>query len=693
MYVPIDITRANTKPTNFQHQLVSNIYPIQTTDPNAIFNIDDKEFGFSSLDFDYIAQIGIRISRTPLSPSDPSTYAALSKFTEYFLRRVHASSGILGSNQLDRPPLSVPKDYISSQLEGKTEVVRIGSMLNPLASDNFQPVHLIPGCISDIVNFSRISPTESSNIFNSMFGKARAAKSSLELHSQPTHNLNKSNLSFVEKVSTCDGYQKKMNTANSLLIACHGRILNVIALNDNPKEIDIDPPCLRVILSSSVVTCMSTFQLVSEERSLDILLGFASGDILWLNPFKMKCSFWNRNGRIKNEIVTALEWSNCGNFAFVGFADGDMIVWDRRQEEQEGENEFIKDPQMIKNHMSVFKSAKNNNLKEFNPVAYYKFTKRPITCIRRHPTFANIIILAADDEFLRSFDLLNEQLIDIVPTYYGGTLTAEFSSDGRYLLAGGEDDMVSIYEFNTINSSLLHSSNKLLKLVARLQGAKSWIKSIEIIQSNPKILNYTVGTAGDDGFIRFYEFQPRSLRKVKKHVNHDGVISYLGSPKYVSNGALSASSIEPSVDSRKKRLNFSSNTLSSLNVRTNRLSLNDMKNQQNNFNSPSLKSSFRLGDGISFSASKSNIENKQRDLLSANTFFCKNSTKHNILFLETFEVPFIHDCPGINSVTKLLPVSEKNINLGRLSGIYLGAKYIWAFSSGGDLLRWKVSRN
>lgn len=692
MYVPIDITRANHKPINFQHQLVSNIYPIQTTDPNVIYNLDNKEFGFSSLDSEYIAQIGIRISRTPLSPTDPTTYAALSKFTEYYLRRVHSSSGILNSNQLDRSPLSVPKDYISSALEGKSDVVRIGSMLNPLISDNFQPVHLIPGCISDIVNFSRISPTESSNIFGNMFGKSKNTKNSSEVPSQPKHNLNKSTLNFVERVSTCDSYQKKMNHANSLLIASHGRVFNIIALNDNPKEIDIDPPCVRIILSNSVVTSMATFQFVSEGRSLDILLGFASGDILWLNPFKMKCSVWNRNGKVKNEIVTSLEWSKCGNFAFVGFADGDVLVWDRRIEDEE--NGYHSDSKESKNHMINFKTAKGSGSNQQNPVAHYKFSKRPITCIRKHPTFANILIISADDEFLRSFDILNEQLIDIVPSYYGGTLTAEFSADGRYLFTGGEDDMVSIYEFNSTSSGLLHSNNKLLKLVARLQGAKSWIKSIEIVQSNPKILSYTIGTAGDDGYIRFYEFQPRSLRKVKKHVNHDGVVSYLGSPKNQTHGALSNLSIDPSFDSRKKRLNFSTNTLSSLNVGTHRLSLNDVKNQQHVLNSPSLKGGFRLGDGISFAASRTDIETKKHDLMSTSAYFFESTMgPNNIMFLEACEGPLLHDCPGINAVVKLLPVSEKNINLGRLSGIYLGAKYIWAFSSGGDLLRWRVSKN
>lgn len=689
MYVPLDLTRANVKPVNFQQLLLTNIYPVQTTDPNAIYNLENKEFGFNSLDTKYEAEVGIRIARTPLSPSDPSTYSALSKFTEYYLRRVHSSSGILNPNQLDKPPLSVPKDFISSALEGKSDVLRIGAMLNPLISDKFEPVHLIPGCLSDIVNFSRIPIAESSNIFGNIF-KSKNAKTSTLLYKQPRNNLNRNTSTFIERVATCDNYLKKMNNANSLLIANHGRILNVIALSDNPKEIDIDPPCLRLTLSSSIITCMSIFQYVSDERNLDILVGFASGDILWINPFAMKYSIWNQNGKIKREIVTSLEWSKCGNFAFAGFGDGEVLVWDRRNDETEDEyNPVI---QLNEKHVMIFRSTKTS-LIQHNPVAHYKFTRKPITCLRKHPAFANVLIIISDDEFVRCFDLLKEQLTDIIPSYYAGTLTAEFSKDGRYLLTGGEDDMVSVYEFNPTCGFSTNSDHRFLRLVARLTGAKSWIKSIEIVQSNPKILSYTIGTASDDGYIRFYEFQPRSLRKLKKHVNHDGVVSFLGSPRYQMHRALSSLSIDPSIDSKKKRPNFSSNTLSSLNIGANRLSLTEVISQQGPLGSPLLKGGFKLGEGVSFSVSGTDVDMKKQNLMTDNLYFKELSfTPSNVLLIDMIEGPSIHPCPGIDAVVKLLPVSEKNINLGRLSGLYLGEKYIWAFTSGGDLLRWSVCK-
>lgn len=689
MYVPVDITRINHKPGTFQQLLVTNVYPIQTSDPNAIYNLDNTEFGFHSLDSEYKAEIGIRIGRTPLGSADPSTYAALSKFTEYYLRRVHASSGIMGTNQLDKPPLTVPTDLISSALEGKSEVMRIGSMLNPLVSDKFQPVQLIPGCISDIVNFSRIKTNETSNLFGNMFGKSKNSKTEAEVNRQPRNNLNRNTSTFVEKVTTCDNYIKKMNHANSLLIASHGRIVNVIALGDHAKEIDIDPPCLKLVVSTSIVTCMATFQYVSDERNLDILLGFASGDILWLNPFTMKYTRWNKNGKVKNEIVTSIEWSKCGDFALVGFADGEVLVWDRKLEDPE--EDYIPTIKSNRNYLVTYKSARNATSVQ-NPIAHYKFNKKPITCIRSHPTFQNIVIVTSDDEFLRCFDLMTEEILEIFPSYYGGTLTAEFTKDGKYLLTGGEDDLVSVYELSHTSMFSNNAEQKMLKLVARLTGAKSWIKSVEIVQSNPKILSYTIGVTGDDGYIRFYEFQPRSLRKVKKHVNHDGVGSYLGSPRYQMHRALSSLSIDPSIDSRRKKFNFSSNTLSSLNTGANKLSLSEVISQQgNSLGSPQLKSTFRLGEGVSFSVPpRDDIDTRKKNLMNKSLYFQDLELQTNNILLSESTTPYVHQCPGMEAVVKLLPVSEKNINLGRMSGIYLGQKYIWAFSSGGDLLRWKV---
>lgn len=711
MYIPPDLSKYNNRGVPFSQFLATNIYPVQVTDPNSIFRVDKQEFQFTYLDSIYEPDVSIRIARTPLSSKDPSTYAALSKFTEYNLRKYHSSTGAQASNQLDKPPLMVPKELIGSQSDGKSEILLMGALINPLIADSYKPVHLIPGCISGIVNFSKsASSQESSTTFgNKLFGRSKYLKSSNSANTnsnnnyssindtfkQPKNNLNRNTSTFIEKIVTADNYTKKMNNANSLLISAHGKVINIIILDENPKEIEVDPPALKIITSSNVITCFKTFQhiLPSGEQDLDILFGFASGDILWLNPLKMKYSRWNKNGKIKHSIVTSIEWSKCGKFAIFGFADGTTLIFDRNLEDPETDNEpFV---QRKEKYMKVYKSLITKHRIQSNPIAHYKFTTKPITSITRHPNYRNIIVLTSDDGFIRLFDLLSEKITDIIPSYYAGVLVSKFSLDGKFLFVGGEDDLVSVYEFQISNIFSVSNETGLIKLVTRLQGAKSWIKGIDIEQSesNPS-LSYTIGTASDDGYIRFYEFQPRSLRKIKKHHNHTNG-NHFSSPKLHMHRAFSEQqNSERRKMNRSDRINNTS--LSSLNSGSNALSLLEVIN--NGSSSTSLyqlqQSSIqiKLGEGsrlqapLSFEQERGKGESMTKNIL----FNYKSISPMSILFCDSkTKDPIIHKTAGMESIKTILPVSEKNVNLGRLSGLHMNKEYIWAFLSSGDLVRWK----
>lgn len=697
MYVPLDLTRPNIKPIAFGHILATNIYPVHATDHNAIFRLSEEDYSFNYLDSTYRGDIGIRISRTPLSPQDPSTYAALSKYTEYYLRRLHSSIGALPANQLEKAPLKVPKDLVVSHSDGKTELLMIGSMINPLSSDKFKPVHLTPGCHSLIVTYEREQHNNQTNTLNKLFGKTgkhekhsyhHVDQSDLKL---PKSNLNRNTSTFVERITTCDNYIKKLNNARSILISAHGRVFSVLALDDDPKQIDIDPVCLRVTVSTSVITSMSAFKQyrLNSDKSLDVLFGFASGDILWLNPLKMKYSRWNKKGSFKKEIITSIEWSTCGNYGYVGFADGDLLIFNRDYED----NDLVYAPKVHsrKKNLKIYHSLNTSPCNHL--VGHYKLAKKPITSIKSHPTYNNIIVITSDDGFTRVFDLLTESITDIVPSYYGGVLTSEFSPDGKYLFLGGEDDIGSVYSFQSMHIFGMSNERGLLRLVSRLQGAKSWVRGIVVRQQAfSSSLSYTVGAASDDGYIRFYEFQPRSARKAKKH--HTVMTNHMGTPKSPAQKALSALSIERSgsLESRHRKLTPRASTNHSLSPAPNRLSLRELINsgasstslvRSQNHSSKQMK----LGDGVLMCPVQ--INDKANDsLVSHHVMFKEKKLNHNILFSEVRDT-YIHNTVGMESVTKTLPVSEKNVNLGRLSGLYIEDHYIWAFVAGGDLIRFK----
>ncbi|KAH3660460.1 hypothetical protein OGAPHI_007046 [Ogataea philodendri] len=687
MYLPADLSRFNKLPNNqFQNVLSNSILPIQSTDPNCLFRLNEEQFSFEHLDGTFKPDTAIRISRTPLISSDPSTYASLSKFVEQNLRKYHTTLGNINQNQLTNP-LSLPPEPTGVQPDGKTEVLPIGYGINPLIADPFKNVHLTPGCLADVINFDdqkqkphdyKLSNPNSVRLWT----KPKSLKNDINPSSEdlkvPKSSLVRSTSNFIAKVLTADGFNRKFSNSESVLLACHGRVLNLITLADDAKEIDAEIPLLKVVFSTGIITAMSHIHYVttSGETALDVLIAFASGDIFWLNIPKLKYSRWNKNAKLKNKPVISLQWSNCGNFATVGFGDGEVMIFHRDFEDSEVYKVEERNAEKLKN-ISVLHSLKSSPSSTFsNPIAHYKFSSKAITGLNCHPEFSNIWAVACDDGFVRIFDMFAEHITDLVSSYYGGVLDVLFTRDGKYLLTGGEDDIVSVFEFT--NVGLSNTSNGLIKLVVRLEGSRSWVRAINVdLFKTTSGLLYRIGTAGDDGSIRFYEFQPRNLPKIRKlKARGKPLINQRQKSSLTLNSQSEVSfkqSIAASETMRRSWLQgskFESQTgsvssLTSLN-RLQHLSLYEIINQDKVENMKKHEDSNTQGTNgnLIFKSQESVLQTPKR-----------NVSLHSITKWR--------DCPII------YPIGEKNIQLGRLSGLQFEKHFVWAFVSTGDLIRWR----
>ncbi|GMG21257.1 unnamed protein product [Ambrosiozyma monospora] len=685
--MPPDLSRYRPSPTQFQQILNGSILPIQATDPNCLFTLNQEEFQFDHLDGLFKPDVGIRISRSPLMPGDPSTYASLSKFVEQNLRKYHTTLGNVNQNQLTKP-LSLPPDAVGVQPDGKTEVLPVGCGINPLISDHFKDVHLTPGSIVKIVDFQK----ELNNP-----RRSDALKT-------PKSNLNRTSSSFIVKVITCENFTKKLHNGKKFMVGCHGRLINFIGLEDNPKDMDVDVPLLRITLTCSVITAFDTYsyQNSSGGNELDILVGFASGDMLWVNPFKMKYSRWNKNSKVKNKPIMSIKWSKCGKFAIIGFSDGEIMVFNRDLEDDE---EYTVPKTYKKDKfLKTFKSLNSSN-HTLNPIAHYRMSRNAITDMQIHPVFQNIMVLSCDDGFIRVFDLLKERVTDLFPSYYSGFLCVNITNDGKYLLAGSGDDFVSIYEFQ-FNDQI--AVNGLLKLVARLEGSKSWVKAIQVDYTKTHSgLLYRIGVAGDDNCIRFYEFQPRNLPKIKNLKTGKAVkrptldkrfsSATVDSASRLGNSPASISSVpEPHSGSTKKRL-FSakhlknSESINSITSPQHPLSLLEVMNQ----GSTSTSSLTQLHQQAMSMTPTINTNTNSNSLLISKTDNIKNPLfkrfpPGTLINLDNAisQDAIIHPTVGLKYCPLLLPIGEKDVRLGRLSGLAFENKYVWAFVCTGDCIRW-----
>jgi WD40 repeat protein len=95
------------------------------------------------------------------------------------------------------------------------------------------------------------------------------------------------------------------------------------------------------------------------------------------------------------------------------------------------------------------------------------------------------------------------RLIDIYSSYYGGFICVCWSPDGKYILSGGQDDLVSIW-------SLAER-----QIVARCHGHDSWVTAVAFDPWRCDERNYRFGSVGDDCKLLLWDFSVGMLHRPK----------------------------------------------------------------------------------------------------------------------------------------------------------------------------------
>lgn len=102
-----------------------------------------------------------------------------------------------------------------------------------------------------------------------------------------------------------------------------------------------------------------------------------------------------------------------------------------------------------------------------NPL--YKWTFGSENCSINEFCFSpcgSMLAIVSQDGFLRVFHYDTMELLGIARSYFGGFLCVCWSPDGKYIVVGGEDDLVTVWS--------LHDR----RVVARGQGHRSWVSVV-----------------------------------------------------------------------------------------------------------------------------------------------------------------------------------------------------------------------
>lgn len=199
--------------------------------------------------------------------------------------------------------------------------------------------------------------------------------------------------------------------------------------------------------------------------------------------------------------------------------DGTLIVYDKEREdaafipEAHGGSTMPVDPLPADlNPLHINKSVNSKNQKS-NPVASWNISNHRITAFAFSPDSQHLAVVSEDGS-LHIINYLREKLTDLYPSYYGAFMCVCWSPDGKYVLTGGQDDLVSIW-------SLFER-----RLVARCPGHHSWVTAVAFDPWRCDGRNYRFGSVGEDRRLLLWDFNIGMLRRPKAaSVRHRASIS------------------------------------------------------------------------------------------------------------------------------------------------------------------------
>lgn len=279
---------------------------------------------------------------------------------------------------------------------------------------------------------------------------------------------------------------------------------------------------LAKLAFQSFPTCVAINQSTASAGTLDVILGFASGDLIYFDPFCARYTRLNKGGCVSSSSVSKVVWLNKASNNFVSsHEDGTVISWDKDREDFSG---FVVEawPRVEKSTLNLDSRAEPmvvsklpNNIgmekrNKLNPVSHWRLSRKAIRDLAFSPD-SRLCAVVSEDGCLRIVDVNSERLLDTYVSYFGALLCVCWSSDGRLIFTGGQDDLVTVY--SPIDQ----------RIVARCQGHASFVTGIayDPWMSDERLTRFA--SVSDDCKLIFWDLSSASLsrpRLLQQHSNN-----------------------------------------------------------------------------------------------------------------------------------------------------------------------------
>ncbi|KAL2862655.1 WD40 repeat domain-containing protein [Aspergillus lucknowensis] len=323
---------------------------------------------------------------------------------------------------------------------------------------------------------------------------------------KPKNNIIKSSSSFVSRVIIHEATTKRLNDRDPeglFAFANINRAFQWLDLSSKQK----DEPLSKILFTKAHMISHDVNEITKSSSHIDVAMGSSAGDIFWYEPISQKYARINKNGVINSSPVTHIKWiPGSENLFIAAHENGQLVVYDKEKEDAlftpelpEQSVESVKPSRSLQ----VLKSVNSKNQKT-NPVAVWKLANQKIYQFAFSPDQRHLAVVLEDGS-LRLLDYLEEVVLDVFRSYYGGFTCICWSPDGKYIVTGGQDDLVTIWSLPE------------RKIIARCQGHESWVSAVAFDPWRCDERTYRIGSVGDDCNLLLWDFSVGMLHRPKAH--------------------------------------------------------------------------------------------------------------------------------------------------------------------------------
>ena len=353
---------------------------------------------------------------------------------------------------------------------------------------------------------------------------------------KPKTSIVKSNSQFISRVIPHDSIQRRLQDHKPEGLYVFANIERGYQWLDlSSPEQSRAQPLMKIIFAKANILCHDINHFTKSIGHLDVIMGANTGDIVWFEAYSQKYVRINKGNIISSSPITDIRWlPGSENLFLASHVDGTLIVYDKERDDAAfipetvngtvtpdlGVDGLLGEASASQNPLLINKSLNSKNQK-CNPVASWQISHHRITSLAFAPSHLPYLAVVSEDGSLRIINYMREVLTDLYPSYYGGFTCVCWSPDGKYVLTGGQDDLVTLWS--------LHER----KILARCQGHRSWVTGVAFDPwRSCDGRNYRFGSVGEDRRLLLWDFNIGMLRRPKvkgaatgRSIDHRGSVT------------------------------------------------------------------------------------------------------------------------------------------------------------------------